>query len=202
MSIFPFVSIIAEIEDALIATIKGADFGYALGTVASDGGELLSDDDAMALLLKKFPAVWVSFTSEHEPVSFKLSKDNWLVEATFLVLVATRSARGERFTRHSASSVEVGAYQIISDLRLLFLNQDLGLPIQAFRPGAVKTLSSKKIAGQTMAAFAVELKCKYVLGQRECDSTPDLLVVNFGLHLNPTAQSAPEVSGIITLEGL
>ena len=204
MSTFPFISIISQVEDALVATIKGAEFGYSLGTVASYGGELLHDDDAMALLLKKFPAVWVAFSSEREPEPVKLRKDKYIVDATFLLLVATRSARGELFTRHSASVNEVGAYQLISDLRLLLLNQDLGLPIEAFRPGAVKNLSTKKIAGEIMAAFAVELKCKYVLDQRDGAAAPGVhpigpaggtvpwTAIDFNFYLQSTSEAAPD----------
>ena len=93
----------------MIATIEAAELGYKLGMVASYGGELAQDENAMAILLRHFPAVWVSFNNESQPVPVSVSKSKWLVTSTFLVLVATRSARGEKFTRHSAAPYNLKA---------------------------------------------------------------------------------------------
>ena len=184
---------IAAIEDAIIDAVKAADLGYKLGTIASYGGELAQDENALAVLLRQFPAVWVSFNHETQPVPFNLNKRKWLVTGTFLVLVATRSARGERFTRHSvAKGVEVGAYQIISDLRLLLLNQDLGLKIEPFKPGPVKSLFNKKLLNQTMAVYAVELHCKYVIEQPEEALRPAWTSINFNYYLRSTSEAVPD----------
>ena len=191
---------IAEIEDGIIAAVKSAPFGYRLGIVDSYGGELSGDENAMATLMTQFPAVWVAYQGETEPVPYSTAKQAWSTVATFSLFVATRSARGEKFTRHSVGpTTEVGAYRIVEDLRTLFVNQDLGLSIQQFKPGRVKSLFNKKLLGQTIAVFAVDLHCKYVIDEIMPTAAPDLLAINFGLFLNSTAESEPDLAGIVTL---
>lgn len=177
---------IAEIEDALIAAIKAATPGYTLGAVASYGGELASDEESLALLIRQFPAVWVVFNSETNTKPVGTAQDKWLVDASFFLFVATRSVRGERFTRHSANAaMEVGAYQIIEDMRLLLLNQDLGLTIERFRPGAVKSLFNKRLLTESMAVFSLELKTRYVITQPAEANQVDWLRTGFNYYLTP-----------------
>lgn len=189
---------IAEIEDALIAAIKAATLGYKLGTVASYGGELASDEKTLALIIRQFPAVWVVFNGEANTKPVGTAQDKWLVDASFLLLVATRSGRGERFTRHSANAMEVGAYQIIKDLRLLLLNQDLGLMIERFKPGAVKSLFNKKLLKESMAVLSLELKTKYVIAQPAEANQPDWLRTGFNYYLKP-GDNIADASDLITL---
>lgn len=192
---------IAAIEDALVAAVKAASFGYALGTVASYGGELGGDDKALALLIRQFPAVWVTFKGESDPKPVGTAKDKWLAEAEYMLLVATHSPRGERFTRHNASATEVGAYQIIKDARLLLLNQDLGLTIDRFKPGAVKSLFNKKLQTQSMAVFSLELKTKYVFSQPAEANQPDWLTTGFNYYLKP-GDNIADASDLITMRAL
>lgn len=190
---------IAEIEDALVAAVKAASFGYALGTVASYGGELGGDDKALALLIRQFPAVWVTFKGEADPKPVGTAKDKWLVDADFILLVATRNARGEKFTRHSANAAtEVGAYQIIRDVRLLLLNQGLGLAIDRFKPGAVKSLFNKKMLTQSIAVFSLELKTAYVIKQPAEANQPDWLRTGFNYYLKP-GDNIADASDLITM---
>lgn len=189
---------IAEIEDALVAAIKAASFGYKLGTVDSYGGELGGDDSALAILVRQFPAVWVTFKGESDPKPIGTAKDKWRAEAEFMLLVATRSPRGERLTRHNASATEVGAYQIIKDARLLLLNQDLGLTIDLFKPGAVKSLFNKKLLNQSIAVFSLGLKTAYVIKQPAEANQPDWLRTGFNYYLKPGDDIA-DASDLITM---
>ena len=189
---------IAEIEDALVAAVDAASFGYKLGTVAHYGGELAGDDKALAIVIRQFPAVWIVFQGESDPKPVGTAKDKWLVDATFLLLVATHSPRGEKFTRHNVSATEVGAYQIIKDARLLLLNQDLGLTIDRFKPGAVKSLFNKKLLTKSIAVFSLELKTKYVISQPAEANQPDWLRVGFNYYLKPGDDNA-DASDLLTL---
>jgi len=189
---------IAEIEDALVDAVKAASFGYKLGTVDSYGGELGGGDKALALLIRQFPAVWVTFKGESDTKPVGTSKDKWLTEVTFLLLAATHSARGERFTRHNASATEVGAYQIIKDARLLLLNQDFNLKIDRFSPGPVKSLFNKKLQTQSIAVFSLELKTKYVISQPAEANQPDWLRIGFNYYLKPGDDNA-DASDLLTL---
>jgi phage gp37-like protein len=190
---------IAEIEDALVAAVKSADFGYKLGTVASYGGELGGDDKALALLVRQFPAVWVTFKGESDPKPVGTARNKWKAAADFMLLVATHSPRGERFTRHSANATtEVGAYQIIKDTRLLLLNQDLNLAIDHFKPGAVKSLFNKKLLAQSMAVFSLELKTQYAISQPAEANQPDWLRTGFNYYLKP-GDNIADATDLITL---
>lgn len=189
---------IAEIEDALVAAVKAASFGYKLGTVDSYGGELGGDDKTLAILIRQFPAVWVTFKGESDPKPVGTAKDKWLAEAEFMLLVAAHNPRGERFTRHGANIAEVGAYQIIKDTRLLLLNQDLGLAIDRFKPGAVKSLFNKKLLTQSMAVFSLELKTKYVISQPAEANQPDWLTTGFNYYLKP-GDNIADASDSITM---
>ena len=192
---------IAEIEDALVLAIKKAPLGYHIGIVDSYGGELSGDENAMALVMKRFPAVWVAYSGETEPVAYSTAKNVWVTQATFTLFVATRSARGEKFTRHSvAAGVEVGAYQIAEDLRRLVVNQDFGLAIQPFKPGKIKSLFNKKLQAETIAVYAVEVRCKYLIKDVLPTSQSDLLSINFGLYLESTASGSADMTGFVMLE--
>jgi phage gp37-like protein len=190
---------IAAIEDGLVDTIKSADPGYKLGTIASYGGELAVDEKNLALLIHQFPAVWVTFQNESDPKPVGTSRQKWSVEASFLVLVAARSGRGERFARHGANNAnEIGAYQIIKDMRLLLLNQDLDLAIERFKPGGIKTLFNKKLMTASIAAYSCALKTKYVISQPAEANQPDWLRVGFNYYLKPGDDIA-DASDLLTL---
>lgn len=190
---------IAQIEEAILAAVNAANFGYALGTVASYGGELEADEQAMALLLRQFPAVWVVFNTEATPKPIGTANDKWRVDTSFLVMAATRNLRGEKFTRHGVNaSIEVGAYQIIEDLRLLLLGQDLNLDIARFTPGPVKSVFNKKLLNQTMAVFAMELKTSYVITKPDEANQLDWIRTGFNYYLKP-GDDITDASDLITL---
>ena len=190
---------IAEIEDALIAAISAAPLGYTLGKVASYGGELASDTQSLAALIKSFPTIWVMFNGEETPKQLGTAQDKWWVKASFFILVATRNVRGERFTRHSANTTtEIGAYQISEDLRTLLIGQDLGLNIADFNPGPIKSLFNKKLLTESMAVFTVELKTQYVITQPADAGLPDWLTTGIGYFLNP-ADSVAVASDTLTM---
>lgn len=192
------MSLIADIEDAFIARIQSAVLGYTLGTVASYGGELSGDANQMAMLIRSFPAVWVVFHGEDKPKPLGTSKTKWIADAAFSLLVATHSVRGERFTRHGAPGTgEVGAYQILADLRTLFLNQDLGMAIDRLKPGATKSLFNARLNSQQVAVFAQEWHTRYVMSEPVAPA-PDLTAVDLQYFLN-AADAQAEASDLVTL---
>jgi len=190
---------LAEIEDALIAAIKTAQLGYVLGTVASYGGELADNENSLGLLVRQFPAVWITFNGDDKVAALGTAKDKWKVDVTFMLLVATTNKRGEKFTRHTAhAGSEVGAYQIIEDMRLLLLNQDLGLAIERFKPGPVKSLFNKKLLHQAMAIFSIELKTSYIITQPAEANQPDWLRTGFAYYLLP-GDAVADATDLLTL---
>jgi len=187
----------AQIEDAMLALIKAHDFGYLIKTVASYGGELSGDADAIARILPRFPAVWVTFKGEGKPISYDTQRKRWLVSATFSVFAATRNARGELDGR-KGNAFDVGAYQMISDTRQLFLAHDLGPGIDTLNPGGIKVLFNTTIKGNCMVCYAVELTTKYYIAKSEPDA-PDLLRIGIDYD-TPPRDGTPAASDLITLE--
>ncbi|MDD4930476.1 MAG: DUF1834 family protein [Gallionella sp.] len=182
------MSLVAQIEDAIIAKLKAAqNLGY-VPQVASYGGEF---DGELPAVIRKFPAFWVVLKSIGTPKAIGTSRDKWMIPLTFAVLAGARNIRGERETRHGGVGAgEVGVYQLLSDAQALLLNQDLGLEIDLFVPGAVHTLYNTKLGGNGLAVFAQEWHTKYVLSAATAagnlpSQLPDLLAVGMNYHLQP-----------------
>ena len=186
--------IIADVEDAIIQKIKEAPLPYNLGTVESYGGQLAGD---ISLLAKQFPAIWIYFSGEPDPKPLSLNELKWIAQGRFTIIVATRSARGEKATRVGGpSSREVGAYQILEDLRNLLALQDLGLPINPLRPGKVTTLFSNKNYQNAQAIYTQDWSFKYIFENQP--TLPELLRINLGYDLAPF-DNQPDVSDLVEL---
>jgi phage gp37-like protein len=178
------MSILAQIEDAMIARIKSAQgLGYT-PQVASYGGEF---DGELPNVIRKFPAFWVVLKNIGIPKALGTSRDKWMIPLTFVVLAGARNIRGERETRHGgAGAGEVGVYQMLSDAQALLLSQDLGLAIDPFVPGAVHTLYNTKLGGNGLAVFAQEWHTKYVLSAATATAQlPDLLSIGMNYFFQP-----------------
>ena len=180
---------ISQIEDAIIARINAAaaatpGLGYKLPTVESYGGEL---DDDLAAVVRKFPAVWVTFAGSGKSRPVATARNKWITPATFVVMVGARNVRGERATRKGLTVggviKEVGVYQMLSDISLLLVNNDLGLPIEYFKPGATRTLFNTKLNGQAMAVFAREWHTEFVETQPRVPIDPtDPMWLKLGIN--------------------
>lgn len=180
---------LAAIEDAIIARIKAAaaatpGLGYKLPTVESYGGEL---DDDLAAVVRKFPAVWVTFAGSGKSRPSSTARNKWLTPATFVVMVGARNVRGERATRKGLTVggviKEVGVYQMLADISLLLINNDLGLAIGNLKPGATRTLFNTKLNGQALAVFAREWHTEFVETQpRKLIDTTDPMWLKLGIN--------------------
>lgn len=159
---------IAEIEEALLKHVRGLSaatpgLGYRIASVESYGGEL---DDLTAEVVRTFPAVWVTYAGGGKPKPVGTSREKWLTPATFVLMFGARNVRGEKFTRtglkQGGQVIEVGAYNMLEDISLLTLNQDLGLKIDHFKPGAIRTLYNTRLGNQAVAVFAREFHTSYI----------------------------------------
>lgn len=190
----------AQIEDAMLALIKAQNFGYKIKTIASYAGELSGDAEAIARVITMFPAVWVTFKSEGKPISHDTQRKRWLVPATCSIFSGSRNVRGERAAR-IGDMFEPGSYQMIHDLRELFLGSDLGLKIDFLNPGGIKTLFNGTIKGNYLACHAVELTTKYYIAAPSSDATaPDLLRIGIDYDLTPPRDGIADASDLLTLE--
>lgn len=198
---------ISEIEDAMLARIVAAaaatpGLGYKLPTVESYGGEL---DDDLAAVVRKFPAVWVTFAGCRASTKMATAGGKWKTQATFVTMCGSRNVRGERATRKGLTVggviKEVGVYQILKDVVLLLAGNDLGLAITPLKPGAIRTLFNTKLNGQGLAVFAREWHCEFVEMQprEQIDPTSvNWLSVGIGYYLQPD-DGVADSSGTVTL---
>lgn len=185
---------IDQIEDAIIDRIKAAaaatpGLGYRLPMVESYGGEL---DDDLAAVVRKFPAVWVTFAGCKASTRANTQGNKWRTAATFVTMMASRNVRGERATRQGlkvgGAIKEVGVYQMLQDVGLLLAGSDLGLAISPLKPGAIRTLFNTKLNGQGLAVFAREWHCEFIETQprKPIDpSDPMWLKLGINYYLEP-----------------
>lgn len=195
------------IEDAIIARIKTAasstpGLGYKLPIVDSYGGEL---DGDLAAVVRKFPAVWVTFAGCRASTKMATAGGKWKTSATFVTMCGSRNVRGERATRKGLTVggviKEVGVYQIMKDVGLLLAGNDLGLAITPLKPGAIRTLFNTKLNGQGLAVFAREWHCDFIETQprEQIDPTSgDFLKLGISYYLQPDDGNA-DSSGVVQL---
>lgn len=197
---------LAEIEDAMLqhlaAALTPAAVGYKVASIATYGGEL---DDDLPQTVRKFPAIWLAFAGSGKPVPVGTQRDRWLVPATWAVMVGARNVRGEAVTRRGVrvgdTLVEVGAYQMLEDVRAALLNQDMGLEIERLAPGPVRTLYNTRLNEQAIAVFAQEWTTRYVIRQAAepiDPSNPDWLRLGVEYRLKP-GDDVTDASDLITL---
>jgi phage gp37-like protein len=147
---------LATIEDAMIARFK-ATLTY-LKSVESYAGQL---DDETFDSVRVMPALWIAFAGLGTPK--QLGADRFLTPATFAVMCCVRSVRGEKTARRGgAAPGDVGVYHIMRDVRQLLLMQDLGLAIEHFRPGPMKTIFNTKLKNGGLAVYSYEWHTKFI----------------------------------------
>ncbi|WP_124076162.1 DUF1834 family protein [Burkholderia gladioli] len=155
-----YVPIITAVELAIVDRLKRG-LGRMVDEVATYGGEF--DDDELEDVVRRFPAAWVTFggVKRTDPVSTSRSK--WHAEAVFVVMVGARSVRDEQTSRHGGpAKAEVGTNLLVSAVRHLLNQQDMGLPITNLRPGAVRTLFNTKVRSDAMSVYACEFRTSWV----------------------------------------
>ena len=57
----------------------------------------------------------------------------------------------------------MGSYQILTDMRRIFIGRDLGLGIVPFEPGQARSLFNRKVSGDKMSVLVLDLRTEYVL---------------------------------------
>lgn len=194
------------IEDAMISRITAAasavpGLGYKLPTVASYGGEL---DEKLDDVVRKFPAIWVTFAGCRASVKENSAGTKWRTPATFVTMCGSRNVRGERTTRQGVKVAgvlqEVGAYQMLKDVSLLLAGNDLGLAITRLKPGAIKTLYNTRLRNSGLAVFAREWHCDFIETQprEQIDPTSvNWLSVGINYYLQPDDGIADSSGNVI-----
>jgi phage gp37-like protein len=195
--------VITEIEDAILARVNAANdgrLGYQFASVATYGGEF---DDDLAQVVRRLPGLWVAYAGGGKPRALGTDRNAWRMPATFAVMVGARSVRGEPFSRRGlevgGQIAEVGAYRMLDDARRMLLNQDFGLDIARFEPGAVKTLYNTRLNGLAIAVFAQEWHTAFMVAPETTAATDaDWLRVGVNYYLQP-GDAVADASDLVTL---
>lgn len=152
----PYIPIITAVELAIVDRLTRG-LGKMVSEVKTYGGEF--DDDELDEVVRRFPAAWVTFGGIKRTESMDTSREKWLAEAVFVVMVGARNLRNEEASRHGGPNrSEVGTNLLVSAVRKLLTMQDMGLPIRELRPSAVRTLFNTRVRADAMSVFACEFR--------------------------------------------
>ncbi|HHR5829702.1 TPA: DUF1834 family protein [Providencia alcalifaciens] len=149
---------ITQIENGIIQRLTHG-MGQVLREVASYRGEL---DVDIGHIVRAFPAAWVTFGGITNSKYTSTSRQQVIVTGKFVVMVGDYNARSDAAGRMGGINLnEVGTYQQIHGVRRLLTDQDLGLPIDPFMPGIVRTLYNTQVNAQALSIFACEFETRW-----------------------------------------
>lgn len=152
---------IGTIEQAMIDRAAGlsADdaLGYKLRQVDSYAGQF--DEDANEVV-RDFPLVFFAWSGEWADPEY-VGEGAWRYRPTFVALAGMKNLRNEKDSRHGAAG-DVGSYQLVQDLRAMFVGQTLGLEIRPFEPGQARLLFNRRVHDQKISVLAAEFRTEYL----------------------------------------
>jgi len=202
---------ITAIEEALITRLQSG-LGRMVTEVASYAGEL---DDDLPTVVRRFPAVWVTFGGISKTEPYGASKDKFKATGQFVVMVGSRNLRGGSAARQGRDGI--GTNQLVMAVRKLLNQQDLGLEIAHFKPGKVRTLYNTRIEGAALQVFACEFDTAWIESALENNAfpvqtdplfsgfagtvspaNPDLLQIGINYHQTPD-DGVADASDLLTL---
>ena len=154
------------IEQAIKDLIKAQNWDY-VREIKTYGGDF--DDDINAVI-RRFPAIWVTFQGSKSPE--KISHNKTRIPVTFVVLVGSYSVRNEE-TQRQGDAVSIGTYQMLSDIQNLLTENDLSsLSIKGLEPlelGRIKTIFNTKTKDDSISVLSQEFHTSYVLTASDRD---------------------------------
>lgn len=150
---------ITEVELALVDRLRRG-LGRMVWDVATYAGEL---DDDPGKILHRLPGAWVTFGGIVKTERFSTSGQKRKVTGRFVVMVADYNTRDEQSTRHGGATLnEVGTNLLVESVRRLVTGQDLGLKIDYFEPGRVRTLFNTSVEEKALSVFACEFDTAWI----------------------------------------
>ncbi|TQN84360.1 UNVERIFIED_ORG: phage gp37-like protein [Citrobacter freundii] len=150
---------ITEIEQALITRLR-CGLGHMVREVTTYAGEL---DEDPGRIVRCFPAAWVSFGGIVKTERYSTSRQKYIATGRFVVVVGDYNTRSEQSARQGGGvSDEVGTNLLVESVRRLITGQDLGMDIDYFEPGRVRTLFNTGVAERAMSVFACEFDTRWV----------------------------------------
>lgn len=175
------------IEQAIKDLIKAQNWDY-VREIKTYGGDF--DDDINAVI-RRFPAIWVTFQGSKSPE--KISHNKTRIPVTFVVLVGSYSVRNEE-TQRQGDAVSIGTYQMLSDIQNLLTENDLSSQsIKGLEPlylGRIKTIFNTKTKDDSISVLSQEFHTSYVLtasdrDREEAATEAEIHRINVDYHFIP-----------------
>lgn len=161
---------IASIEQAIKQRLSDG-LGQMVSGVHTYGGEF--DGEGLAQVVNQFPAVWIMFAGITNSEPHDTRRTRYQVTGRFTVLVGDRASGSEADSRFgSLHQNDVGTYRLMQTVRLLLINQTMGLCIGRLKPGKAKSLFQNKWSW-TQSAYSrwilkrigLKTHCKTAIGR-------------------------------------
>lgn len=147
---------IASIEQAIKQRLSDG-LGQMVSGVHTYGGEF--DGEGLAQVVNRFPAVWIMFAGITNSEPHDTRRTRYQVTGRFTVLVGDRASGSEADSRFgSLHRNDVGTYRLMQTVRLLLINQTMGLCIGRLKPGKAKSLFSKQMELDAISVFALDFE--------------------------------------------
>ncbi|MCZ5321904.1 DUF1834 family protein [Escherichia coli] len=128
--------------------------------VRTYAGEL---DEDPGRIVRSLPAAWVTFGGIAKTERYSTSRQKYIATGRFVVVVGDYNTRSEQSARQGGTvRDEVGTNLLVESVRRLLIGQDLGLEIDYFEPGRVRTLFNTGVAERAMSVFACEFDTRWV----------------------------------------
>lgn len=176
------------IKDELAAQIDSGKWDW-VREIKTYGGEF---DDEIDAVIKRFPAIWVTFDGSKTPE--KISYNKTKMPITFVVLVADRTVRNEEAQRHGTGK-NVGTFQMLDYVQRLLTGNDLSSQkltgLAPLELGRVKTIFNTITRRDSISVLAQEFTTAYTIvasdrdRERDDPETPDMHSININYYFQP-----------------
>ncbi|PZT84574.1 MAG: hypothetical protein DI627_15175 [Acinetobacter sp.] len=176
------------IKDELAAQIDSGKWDW-VREIKTYGGEFDDDIDAV---IKRFPAIWVTFDGSKTPE--KISYNKTKMPITFVVLVADHTVRNEEAQRHGTAR-NVGTFQMLDYVQRLLTGNDLSSQnltgLAPLELGRVKTIFNTTTRRDSISVLAQEFTTAYTIvasdrdRERDDPETPDMHSININYYFQP-----------------
>jgi len=159
---------ISETELAMIELLR-IGLGQMVKEVSSYSGEL----DDVGANDRALPAVWITFLGIQSTTPVSTGKNPFRMNARFAVMVTAYSVSQEAAQRRGEPRIdEVGCNLIIRSVRRLLTRQNMGLPIEPFLPGRMRSIFSSWPNEKARSAYACEFDTIWIEDALECIHWP------------------------------
>ena len=182
------LSIIEQaIKDEMAQQIQDKKWPW-IREIKTYGGEF---DDDISVIIKAFPAIWVTFDGSKTPE--KTSANKTKMPVSFVVLVGNRSVRNEESQRHGAGA-DIGTFQMLHHVQQLLTGNDLSSQkLKGLAPlelGRIKTIFNTSTRSQSLSVLAQEFTTSYTITasdrvREEAAEEAWLEKININYHFDP-----------------